>query len=633
MTQKDLLYVIPTDQHDPQSLKKLLKAHPEIQFVSVVGIDFAGNDTDEKIPVALFLEEIHNFLESSAVQTDGSSVVLPGIAYLNNARVDFKVDKDVNWFIDYNYEHIDIDTGKMVGTLRMPSFLIHNDIFVDSRSILKNTLEYVKKELLTLFAKQKSIAGLEHINLADIDDLVFTCATELEFWVKTPADVAPVEELSASQVLQEQYWQRTRGNVRTAMEQAITALERYGLEPEMGHKEVGGVKAKMDGTGHLSHVMEQLEIDWKYSQGLQTADNELLARITIKEVFRQNGLEVTFQAKPIEGVAGSGEHTHVCIMAKMKNGKLVNLFAPTDMRKNFLSAIGYGSIMGILKNYEVVNPIVSATNDSLNRLKPGFEAPVCIVTSLGHEPAIPSRNRTILAGLVRDIESPMATRFEVRSPNPFTNTYMALAAFYMTMLDGILATADKSLVELENELSKKAGEEGFYLETDREYRSEEDVFDDYTAEQRDRLFSKPPATVWENIAAFEKYPDKVASLTRGNVIRPEFVNSFKLGAQKRWQAELLNRIIPEYFDTIVQMKPLHKVETVTDSDLTAWREIQTLRRYIAKDSTAAPSLFTKVRKAFEAKDYNLASELQLELVGKMQELKCTYQQYKRNIID
>ena len=77
MTQKDLLYVIPADKHDPQSLKEILTAHPEIQFVSVVGIDFAGNDTDEKIPVSLFISEMHSFLEASAVQTDGSSVVLP----------------------------------------------------------------------------------------------------------------------------------------------------------------------------------------------------------------------------------------------------------------------------------------------------------------------------------------------------------------------------------------------------------------------------------------------------------------------------------------------------------------------------------------------------------------------------
>ena len=44
--------------------------------------------------------------------------------------------------------------------------------------------------------------------------------------------------------------------------------------------------------------------------------------------------------------------------------------------------------MGILKNYEVINPFISSTNDSLRRLKPGFEAPVCIVTSLGTAPSI-----------------------------------------------------------------------------------------------------------------------------------------------------------------------------------------------------------------------------------------------------
>ena len=249
----------------------------------------------------------------------------------------------------------------------------------------------------------------------------------------------------------------------------------------------------------MTHVMEQLEVDWKYSYGVQTADNELLARIIVKEIFRLNGLEVSFQAKPVPGVAGSGEHTHVGIAAKMKNGKVVNLFAPKDMHTEFLSAVGYGSMMGLLKNYEVINPFISSTIDSLNRLKPGFEAPVCIVTSLGLSPEVPSRNRTILAGLIRDIDSPMATRIEMRSPNPYTNTYLAIAAFYISMLDGIKACVEsgKTLKEMENELSKKAGDEGFYLEKDREYRSEHDVFEDYNEEERalQRRRTRPP--VWQ----------------------------------------------------------------------------------------------------------------------------------------
>ena len=61
------------------------------------------------------------------VQTDGSSVHLPKIAELNNAKVDMIPDKDVNWYVDYNFDNISGKTGLPVGTLRIPSFLVHND--------------------------------------------------------------------------------------------------------------------------------------------------------------------------------------------------------------------------------------------------------------------------------------------------------------------------------------------------------------------------------------------------------------------------------------------------------------------------------------------------------------------------
>lgn len=631
----DMLYVISPEEQNRETLTEILTAHPEIKFVSFMGVDFAGNDTDEKVPISLFLKDIDGFLEGMAAQTDGSSVVLTGIATLNNARVDMKIDSSVNWYIDYNYEHFDSATGRMVGTLRIPCFLVHNNVRVDSRSILHDTLDYVEKELLELFKKHPQIAGLEHISGEDIEKIIFTCATELEFWVKSPREDAPIEALSSSQMMQEQYWQRCRGNVRTALEQTVEMLEAYGLGPEMGHKECGGVRGQIDDNGHMTHVMEQLEVDWKYSYGVQTADNELLARIIVKEIFRLNGLEVSFQAKPVPGVAGSGEHTHVGIAAKMKNGKVVNLFAPKDMHTEFLSAVGYGSMMGLLKNYEVINPFISSTIDSLNRLKPGFEAPVCIVTSLGLSPEVPSRNRTILAGLIRDIDSPMATRIEMRSPNPYTNTYLAIAAFYISMLDGIKACVEsgKTLKEMENELSKKAGDEGFYLEKDREYRSEHDVFEDYNEEERARLFGKPPATVWENMCAIKNYPEKIAVLTTGNIIKKEFIESFAKGALIRWQTELLNRIIPEYHKEICLMKKLHDDDNHTTHDAAMWEKIAAMRNTMAKDVTEQPSLFTMTREAFARGDFDAASNLQLEMAEIMQKLKAQYNEYQHNIID
>jgi glutamine synthetase len=631
----DLLYVIPAGSHTSEAIVAILDCHPEIKFVSLVGIDLAGNDTDEKIPVKIFKKDINDFFTGSAVQTDGSSVVLTGIASLNNAKVDMLADPTVNWFVDYNYEHIDIQTGKPVGTLRIPAFLEHDGVRVDSRSILAQSLQYVSKELLTLLKSGKKISGLEHVNGEDVKEIIFTSGTELEFWIKTPAEKAPVEELSATQAMQENYWARTRGDARTALEESLLMMANYGLEPEMGHKEVGGLKAQIDENGAVTHVVEQLEIDWRFANAMQAADNELQARILVKEVFRENGLEVSFKAKPIIGVAGNGEHTHVGFAAKMKNGKIVNLFAPNDMKADFMSAVGYGAIMGVLKNYEAINPFVSATNDSLNRLKPGFEAPVCIVTSLGHNPAVPSRNRTILAGLVRDVNNPLATRFEVRAPNPFTNTYIALSAFYLAMLDGVKAavSAGKTTEELLAELSKDAGTPGFYLEKDRAYRSEHDVFEDYSAEERDRLFGKPPATVWENMKGIEKYPDKVAVITAGNAFRKPLVDAFVNGALLRWKTELATRIIPENLDMIREYQCLHNQTTGTDVDDEIWAKINALRVYLAKDSKAQKSLFCRLKLALAAGEYDAASDMQIEMSAKMEELKSMYSNYKKNMID
>ena len=375
-----------------------------------------------------------------------------------------------------------------------------------------------------------------------------------------------------------------------------------------------------------------MEIDWRFAPAVQAVDNELLARILVKEAFRLNGLEVSFQAKPIIGVAGNGEHTHTGMAAKLKSGKIVNLYAPKDMKKDFMSAVGYGAIMGLLKNYEVVNPFVTSTNDAFNRLKPGFEAPVCIVTSLGHSPEVPSRNRTILAGLVRDVDNPLATRFEIRAFNPLSNSYVGISAAYLAMLDGIKAAVNsgKTTTELVAELSKEPDAAGFYLEKGRAYRSEHDVFDDYTPEQRDKMFGKPPATVWENMDALKKYPEKLKVLKAGNVLRQDLIDAFVNGALLRWKMEIIGRIIPQYLDSIRKITCLHSEPNPVDD--AAWAKINELRLYLAKDG-AGKSLFTKVREVLAAGKYSEASALQQEMAAKMGELETAYELYKRNLLD
>ena len=629
---KDLIYTFPKSLHNKEDLFKIFNDHPEIKFVSIVGIDLSGNDTDEKIPAKLFLDDIDSFLNGVAIQTDGSSVVLPGIATLNDAKVDMVADKNANWFVDYNYDHIDISTNKPIGTLRIPSFLIHNNKPVCSRNILNSSVKTFKSTLLNIFKNNPNTLKPFNITFDDIDEIVTTSATELEFWVKTPNEKAHIEELSTSEVMQEQYWTRTKGVVRTALEETLLLMEAYGFEPEMGHKEVGGVKSQLDSNGQFNHIMEQLEIDWKYSDATQAADNEIFVKILTQETFRRHGLDVSFKAKPIDGVAGSGMHVHLGVSLKLKNGKRINLFHAT--KEDFLSTIGYGAIMGILKNYEIMNPFISSTNGAFKRLKPGFEAPICIVTSLGMSPDNPSRNRTILIGLIRDLINPMATRFELRSPNPHSNIYLAISVSYMAMLDGIIYALEnnKTEEELLAELSKKPGEDADYLEKSRAYRTEEDVFEFFTDEERDEYFGKAPATVYENLIQLDKYPEKLEVLRRNDVFSDSIINSFKLAITQRWTTDIIHRIILNHAAEVRSFKQLHSVNAL-DLDISNWMTINNLRHYIMKDTYTTKSLFTRTKEAISNKDYALASNLLLELEDNMKKLRDLYSNYTKNLLD
>lgn len=629
---KDLIYLIPKAKHNKDDLFTIFNEHPEIKFVSIVGIDLSGNDTDEKIPARLFLDDIDSFLNGVAIQTDGSSVVLPGIATLNDAKVDMVADLDANWFVDYNYDHIDSLTNKPIGTLRIPSFLIHNNKPVCSRNILHSAINTFKSTLLDIFKSKPETLKPFKITYDDIDEIVITSATELEFWVKTPNEEAHIEELSTSQVLQEQYWTRTKGSVRTALEETLLLMEAYGFEPEMGHKEVGGVKSQLDNNGQFNHIMEQLEIDWKYADAIQAADNEIFVKILTQETFRRHGLDVTFKPKPIDDVAGSGMHVHLGVSLKLKDGKRINLFTAT--KDDFLSKIGYGAIMGVLKNYEIMNPFISTTNGAFKRLKPGFEAPICIVTSLGISPDNPSRNRTILIGLIRDLANPLATRFELRSPNPHSNIYLTLSVSYMAMLDGILYALEDNKTEedLLLELSKKPGEDAGYLEKDRAYRSEEDVFEFYSDDERNNYFGKAPSTVYENLIQLDKYSEKLSVLKRNNVFSDQLINSFKLAILQRWTTDIIHRIILNHAAEVRGFKLLHSSNAL-DLDISNWMTINNLRHYIMKDTYTSKGLFTRIKDAISNEDYSLASNLLNELEDNMKKLRDLYSNYTKNLLD
>ena len=138
----------------------------------------------------------------------------------------------------------------------------------------------------------------------------------------------------------------------------------------------------------------------------------------------------------------------------------------------------------------------------------------------------------------------------------------------MAMLDGILYALEnnKTEEELLAELSKKPGEDASYLEKDRAYRSEEDVFEFYTDEERDSYFGKAPATVYENLIQLDKYPEKLKVLKQNNVFSDQLINSFKLAVIQRWTTDIIHRIIVNHANEVRSFKLLHSNNALLQKD-------------------------------------------------------------------
>jgi glutamine synthetase len=124
---------------------------------------------------------------------------------VNDGKVDLMADADVNWFVDYNYEHLDPETGYPCGTLRIPAFLSHNNALVCSRSLLKRAIDRFDTELKALFHEHPQLCGQWGFLPEELEEITLTSATELEFWVRTPDTDVNREQLSVSQGLKEQY--------------------------------------------------------------------------------------------------------------------------------------------------------------------------------------------------------------------------------------------------------------------------------------------------------------------------------------------------------------------------------------------------------------------------------------------
>src|SRR3970282_1981506 len=165
------------------------------------------------------------------------------------------------------------------------------------------------------------------------------------------------------------------GEVRQDM---VDALEAFGIRVEAAHHEVAA---------------GQHEIDFEYSDALQTADNAITFKFALKAIAQQHGLYATFMPKPIHGINGSGMHTHQSLYS-IAEGR--NPFADPSNAYG-LSEVARSYMAGILAHARGMIAILAPLVNSYKRLVPGYEAPTYLTWGRTNRSAL-IRVQIIFAG-------------------------------------------------------------------------------------------------------------------------------------------------------------------------------------------------------------------------------------------
>lgn len=246
--------------------------------------------------------------------------------------------------------------------------------------------------------------------LARAAEMGFTCYThpEIEFYLlesdKLGADGAPIP------VDQGGYFDHVPGGVAQDFRRTVVnMLESVGISVEFSHHE--------NGPG-------QNEIDLRYADALQTADNIMTFRTVVKEVALQQNSYATFMPKPFSAHPGSGMHTHFSLFEGDSN-------AFHEPGAEFqLSKTARHFIAGILRHASEFTAVTNQFVNSYKRLWGGGEAPSYL--SWGHN----NRSALVRVPLYKPGKA-QSGRIEYRGIDSATNPYLSYAVLLGAGLKGI----------------------------------------------------------------------------------------------------------------------------------------------------------------------------------------------------
>ncbi len=185
--------------------------------------------------------------------------------------------------------------------------------------------------------------------------------------------------------------------------QICLTLEEMNIQPESSHHE--------QGPG-------QNEVDFRYAEALEAADNFVTFKWVVKSMAASNGLFASFLPKPLPDAPGCGLHLSISIV---KNGH--NVFHPDFSR----SVEGRSFVSGVLRRASEIAIFGNPLTNSYARLGE-FAAPKYITWS--------HQNRGPLVS-VPLADGKKSNRMKIRAMDGCINPYIVFALLIHAGLDGI----------------------------------------------------------------------------------------------------------------------------------------------------------------------------------------------------
>lgn len=268
--------------------------------------------------------------------------------------------------------------------------------------------------------------------------------------------------------------------------ETVLMLEELGIPVESSHHEA---------------APSQHEIDLRHTDALTMADTLMTYRLVVKEIAMKHGCYATFMPKPVDGINGSGMHTHQSLFKGNRNA-----FFNGEERYQ-LSNVARCFIAGLMRHAREITLVTNQWVNSYKRLVPRFEAPVYVSW------ATVNRSDLIRVPAYKTGREE-SRRIEYRAPDSACNPYLTFSVMLAAGLEGI---------EKEYTLPPPV-ESDVYLMTEQERRAQE--------------IEALPGSLWEAIQVTEN--SELVHNTLGDYVFRRFIENKKI----EW--EQYNSQVSEY---------------------------------------------------------------------------------------